>query len=407
MSPHGTKNSSKKAISKSVSMTLNGPRMSSKKKRKLANENSDPEGLDRSAKYWHGLKIDASDDIKEKILKHLSAPSRRYKLKDEDLVLPAKKKRKLQKNGSLETDSDDEKNSKKGRLQMKKKQQYGESPSSKLQKLKKLESELAAMSGTKNKSKKSASGDSCGKGKKAARQKLLSANYEGIDGVCIYELDTPELKNKARKKKLMAERAKGANHLLNKKKVRVGKGVLTAKNLSKKQKARVRIDGVNFKLLPKKQQKKLQKRYSVQMVSDVEASDSDNIPEKNISGSACKKNRTKTTKTKWADLKKKKAKFKKQLQDLEMPKSKKLKRQQVSEEDDDSEDDDFSSEEEDVSDEYMLEDEEDDIEDDDKDDDDKDEEDEEEEEEDEDDDDDSSDDQTSDEKSGHVLGLSK
>lgn len=78
-------------MSKIVSITHNGPRMSSKKKRKLANENSDPEVLDSSDKYWRAIK---RDSLNEKILKHLSAPSRRYKLKDEESILPAKKKEK-------------------------------------------------------------------------------------------------------------------------------------------------------------------------------------------------------------------------------------------------------------------------------------------------------------------------
>lgn len=388
MSPHGTKNSNRKAMSKIVSITHNGPRMSSKKKRKLANENSDPEVLDSSDKYWRAIK---RDSLNEKILKHLSAPSRRYKLKDEESILPAKKKRKLLKNGGLESDSD-EKNSKKEHLEMQKKLK------SKLRKLKKqnLDSELAPMSGVKNKSKKSSYEDACTKGKKS-RQKI-SANYDDQGGVCIYELGEPELKNKTRKK-LMAERLKGANHLLNKKKVRVGKEVLTPKNLTKKQKPTLRVDAAKFQLLPRNQQERLHKKFCLKLISDAEGSDSDSSPDKDISDGSCKKSLPKMARSKWADLNKK---TKLKMQELESPKSKKSKRQQVSEEDeddseDDNDDDDVSSEEEDLSDDDIPEEEEDD---------DKDEEDEEDEEEDDDEDEDSSDELTNDEKSRQDLKLS-
>ncbi|XP_029637096.1 uncharacterized protein LOC115212363 isoform X1 [Octopus sinensis] len=250
MSPHGIKGTGKK--NKCSSLSVNGPKMLAKKKRKILSETPDVD-VSGKATSWRGLKIESSNDLKEKILKQLTCPSRQYKGRDGEIELPPKKKRKFQNNGSVETDSDVEKTSRRSKLM---KKQYLEKPSSKMQRWKKL-AEDAEFYGSSN---------SASKGKK--KKKLMTVNYD--DGVCVYDLHTP---SKLKKMK----RQKGANHIVNKKKVHIGKRVITPHKGGRKEamKPKLNVSSSRLKLLSKKQRKKLEENYSLQIYSDVELSDSD------------------------------------------------------------------------------------------------------------------------------------
>ncbi|GAB1598949.1 polynucleotide 5'-hydroxyl-kinase NOL9-like isoform X2 [Argonauta hians] len=308
MSPHGIKGTGKKI--KCTSSSVNGPKMLAKKKRKILSETPDIVSS-KTASYLRGLKIESSNDLQDKILKSICS-SRLYKGRDEgDVGLPPKKKRKFQKNGGVESDSDVEKTIHRSKL---KKQQYFEKPSSKVQKWKLTEdTQIYGSSNSTNKGKK--------------KKKLMT--FEDPDGVCIYDLHSPSKLKKVKKQK-------GANHVVNKKKVWIGKCILnTPKGLRKEAaKPKLTVSGSHLKSLTKKQRKELQEIYSLQICSDVEMSDSDGSADgQNLIST--KKGKPSLTDNKWAYqqvLSKKKSKSKKD-QDYSVGKMKKSKQEHVLEDD--------------------------------------------------------------------------